>query len=87
VVHAVQTASKHFEHHTEFLSGAHALLVEKRLDGQLGLAILLRNEKSRASWPELPAPPPALPAIHAPIHASGPAERTAVFPVRRLPPN
>jgi lysine-N-methylase len=99
VVHAVQTASKHFEHHTEFLSGAHALLVEKRLDGQLGLAILLRNEKSRASWPELPVPPPALPAIHAPshapihapirtsIHASGPSERTAVFPMRRLPPN
>jgi lysine-N-methylase len=93
VVHAVQAASKHFEHHTEFLSAAHALLVEKRLDGQLGLAILLRNEKSRASWPELSAPPPALPAIpasvHAPIrtsiHAAGLAEHTAVFPVRRLP--
>jgi hypothetical protein len=87
----VQAASKHFEHHTEFLAGAHALLVEKRLDGQLGLAILLRNEKSRAPWPEFPAPWPALPAIHAPIHApihaSGPSERTAVFPVRRLPPN
>ena len=91
VVHTVQAASKHFEHHTEFLAGAHALLVEKRLDGQLGLAILLRNEKSRAPWPEFPAPWPALPAIHAPIHApihaSGPSERTAVFPVRRLPPN
>jgi lysine-N-methylase len=87
VVHAVQAASKHFEHHTEFLTEAHALLVEKRLDGQLGLAILLRNEKSRAPWPELPAPPPALPAIHAPIPASGPSEHTAVFPVRRLPPN
>jgi lysine-N-methylase len=68
VVHTVQSASKHFEHHTEFLSGAHELLVEKRLDGQLGVAILLRNEKSRAQWPELPAPP-ALPASHAPIHA------------------
>ncbi len=65
VVHAVQAASKHFEHHTEFLTEAHALLVDKRLDGQLGLAILLRNEKSRAPWPDLPAPSPALAAIHA----------------------
>jgi lysine-N-methylase len=77
VVHTMQAASKHFEHHTEFLTRAHALLVEKRMDGQLGLAILLRNEKSRV-------PRPALPAIHAPIHAPGPAEGTAVFPVRRL---
>ena len=88
VVHAVQAASKHFEHHTDFLTEAHALLVEKRLDGQLGLAILLRNENSRAPWPEFPAPWPASPAIHVPIRASaGPSERTAVFPVRRLPPN
>jgi lysine-N-methylase len=95
VVHAVQAASKHFEHHTEFLTEAYALLVEKRLDGQLGLAILLRNEKSRAPWPELPAPSPALSAIHASMqtpmqtsgHASGVAERTAFFPVRRLPTN
>jgi lysine-N-methylase len=80
VVHTMQAASKHFEHHTEFLNGAHALLVEKRMDGQLGLAILLRNERSRPAAP-------ALPVIHAPIHASGPAEQTAVFPVRRVPPN
>jgi lysine-N-methylase len=91
VVHAVQAASKHFEHHTEFLNEAHALLVDKHLDGQLGLAILLRNEKSLAPWPEplrpeSPAPSPALAAIRAPIH-TGPAERSAVFPVRRLPPN
>jgi lysine-N-methylase len=91
VVHTVQAASKHFEHHTEFLTEAHALLVEKGLDGQLGLAILLRNKNSRPPWPELPAPPPALSAIHAPvhapIHAAASSERTASFPVRHLPPN
>ena len=76
VVHTIQAASKHFEHHTEFLTGAYALMVEKRLDGQLGLAILLRNEKPRASRPALPV-----------VHAPGPSEGTAVFPVRRLPPN
>ncbi|MGD0629724.1 MAG: flagellin lysine-N-methylase [Terracidiphilus sp.] len=43
VVHTVQAASKHFEHHTEFLNLAHALLVEHRMDGARGLAILLRN--------------------------------------------
>jgi lysine-N-methylase len=91
VVHTVQAASKHFEHHTEFLTEAHALLVEKGLDGQLGLAILLRNEKSRAPWLEFPALPPALPAIHAQvpasIHTAEPSERTVVFPARRMPPN
>ena len=76
VVHTVQAASKHFEHHTEFLTRAHALLVEKRMDGQMGLAILLRNEKLRAPLPDLPV-----------LHVPGPAEETAVFPVRRLPPN
>jgi hypothetical protein len=73
VVHTVQAASKHFEHHPEFLTMAHALLVEKRMDGQLGLAILLRNAKSRGLRP-------ALPASQAPASAEG----TAVFPVRRL---
>jgi len=43
VVHTVQTASKHFEHHSEFLSQAHALLVESQMDGPAGSAILLRN--------------------------------------------
>lgn len=59
VVHSVQAASKHFEHHTEFLTRAHALLVEKRMDGQLGLAVLLRNAKSSSTGE-------ALPAIHPP---------------------
>jgi lysine-N-methylase len=43
VVHTFQTSSKHFEHHPEFLKQAHALLVETRMDGARGLAILLRN--------------------------------------------
>ncbi len=43
VVHTMQAASKHFEHHPEFLNQAHALLVESHMDGARGLAILLRN--------------------------------------------
>jgi lysine-N-methylase len=43
VVHTVQAASKHFEHHPEFLSMAHALLAESGMDGARGSAILLRN--------------------------------------------
>ena len=43
VVHTVQAASKHFEHHPEFLTQAHTLLSECRMDGARGLAILLRN--------------------------------------------
>ena len=45
VVHTVQSASKHFEHHLEFLNQAHALLVESQMDGERGLAILLRNDR------------------------------------------
>lgn len=43
VVHTVQAASKHFEHHPEFLAQAHSLLTESQMDGALGMAILLRN--------------------------------------------
>ena len=43
VVYTVQAASKHFEHHPEFLSMAHALLVEASMDGARGMAILLRD--------------------------------------------
>ena len=43
VVHTVQAASKHFEHHPEFLSMAHGLLVEAGMDGDRGMAILLRD--------------------------------------------
>ena len=43
VIHTVQAAAKHFEHHPEFLSSAYNLLVESRMDGARGMAILLRN--------------------------------------------
>jgi lysine-N-methylase len=43
VVHTVQAAAKHFEHHPEFLRQTHTLLVENRMQGARGLAILLRN--------------------------------------------
>jgi lysine-N-methylase len=46
VVHTVQAASKHFEHHPDFLSHAHALLVERQMDDVRGLAILIRNRAS-----------------------------------------
>jgi lysine-N-methylase len=59
VVHTVQAASKHFEHHTEFLNLAYELLVESRMDGARGMAILLRNA-------EPAAPRPPSPEIHAP---------------------
>ncbi len=43
VVQTVQTASKHFEHRPEFLSNAHQLLVNLKLDNAHGLTMLLRN--------------------------------------------
>lgn len=43
VFHTVQAASKHFDHHPEFPRLAHELLVESRLDGLQGAAILLRH--------------------------------------------
>jgi len=53
VVHTVQAASKHFEHHPEFLTMAHALLVEKRMDGHW---IGNSAQKCEISWlrPALP---------------------------------
>ena len=55
VVHTVQAAGKHFDHHPEFLSQAYALLTESRMDGARGLAILLRNTDP-APAQRLPAP-------------------------------
>ena len=49
VVHTVQSASRHFEHHPDFLNQAHALLVESQMDGARGLAILLRNKEATTS--------------------------------------
>jgi lysine-N-methylase len=59
VVHAVQSTSKHFEHHPEFLELTYELLRESQMDGARGLAILLRN-----AGPTVPKP--FLPEIHAP---------------------
>jgi lysine-N-methylase len=64
VVHTVQAASKHFEHHPEFLKLAYELLVESRMDGARGMAILLRNEEPK------PLTPPS-PEIHAPAPQDG----------------
>lgn len=58
VVHTVQAASKHFEHHPEFLKLAHELLVNNKMDGARGMAILLRNAEvapgARAARPAAP---------------------------------
>jgi lysine-N-methylase len=70
VVHTVQAVSKHFEHHPEFLRLAYELLVESRMEGARGLAILLRNEEPRR-------PGPASPEVHAP---SPQAEVSIHFP-------
>jgi len=48
VVHTIQTASKHFAHHSEFLNDAYALLVESKLNDARGSAILLRNTEPGA---------------------------------------
>jgi lysine-N-methylase len=55
VVHTVQAASKHFEHHPEFLNLAHELLVESRMDGARGLTILLRDTSSTLATSTYPA--------------------------------
>ena len=49
VVHTVQAASKHFEHHAEFPTRVHALLVETRMDGELGMAMMLRDSEWHAA--------------------------------------
>jgi lysine-N-methylase len=64
VVATVQSAAKHFEHHPEFLKLAYELLLESRLDGARGMAILLRNagqETSDSVQPGTPLPMPYLP--------------------------
>lgn len=64
VVHTVQAAGKHFDHHMDFLKDAHALLVEHRMDDARGLVILLRNAASNPFQP-------ALSSIQPSMHASG----------------
>jgi lysine-N-methylase len=60
VVHTVQAASKHFEHHPEFLTMAYDLLRESGMEGARGMAILLRNAESDRSAGE---PRPAFQGI------------------------
>ncbi len=56
VVHTVQSASKHFEHHTEFLTRSHALLVDCGMDSAWGASVLLRNAESNTIQPRIPSP-------------------------------
>jgi lysine-N-methylase len=74
VVHTVQSAAKHFEHHPEFLKMAYNLLVESQMAGARGLAILLRNAASAGAAGE---GRPASPGISAPVPPGG---RSALAP-------
>lgn len=49
VVFTVQSASKHFEHHPDFLNQAYGLLAESRMEGHRGSAILLRQPGPKAA--------------------------------------
>jgi lysine-N-methylase len=82
VVHTVQAASKHFEHHPEFLKMAHELLVELRLDGTNGLAILLRVAETDPAEGEAR---PAFPAISVPAMPDG-RSAWAARPAGKAPP-
>jgi lysine-N-methylase len=63
VVHTVQSVSKHFEHHLDFLDRARALLVECRMDDNGGSAILLRNDRTpRPAGTSSTVIPPVRPA-------------------------
>jgi len=64
LVHTVQAVSKHFEHYPEFLNLAYELLVESRMDGARGLAILHRNVEQKLRKP-------VSPEIHAPAPQEG----------------
>jgi lysine-N-methylase len=43
VIHTVQSASKHFDHHPQFLDNIHELLVQTGRDNPQALTMLLRN--------------------------------------------
>lgn len=62
VVHTVQVAAKHFDHHPQFPRLAHELLVESKLDGMLGTSVLLRDPDRVPSRRISPAS--ELPAVH-----------------------
>jgi lysine-N-methylase len=68
VVATVQSAAKHFEHHPEFLKLSYELLLESRMDGPRGMAILLRNAGQDSSTvvlsnPRVPMPNPSAPSL------------------------
>jgi len=69
VVHTVQAAARHFEHHPEFLAMAHTLLVESNMDGARGWAILLRNAETDQVSATTPAIPPKPQSANAPASA------------------
>ena len=68
VVRTFQPASKHFEHHPEFLKQAYAMLVETKMDGARGLAILTRNTTQGGTPGEVR---PKVPAVQMPAVQSG----------------
>lgn len=55
VVHTVQAASKHFEHHPEFLPKARTLLMETGMDNARGIALLLHEGVQKTPRPVAPA--------------------------------
>ncbi len=55
VVHTVQSVSKHFEHHFDFLNQAYALLVESQMNNERGVAIMLRDDRTASQSAELSA--------------------------------
>jgi lysine-N-methylase len=55
VVHTVQAASKHFEHHPEFATHLESLLAESRLDDAGGLTVLLNEPSSGRLASRIPA--------------------------------
>ena len=74
VVLTVQAATKHFDHHPEFLNLAYDLLSESGLDGARGLAMLLRNTEP---VPAAPAARPASESVYAPAPSTGRPEPPA----------
>lgn len=55
VVHTVQAACKHFDHHPQFPRLAQELIVESKLDGLLGMSVMLRPPVRTPSIPISPA--------------------------------
>lgn len=68
VVHTVQAASKHFDHHPDFPNLAHALLIERGMNDARGFAALLRDAAAGAAGD---GARPAVPETAAPVSADG----------------